>query len=254
MLSLLQAMFLGILQGVAEWLPISSTGHLAIAQHYMAIQAPVAFDVMLHIATLVVVIWYMRKEIAAILKALCKRDFKSPPGRMLTFVIIGSIPTAAIGLAFRSLFEAMFASMAAIGAALLVTAAILVASSLGKGTRQLDGKRAFLTGIAQGVAVAPGVSRSGATIGIAMASGAAREEAIRLSFLLAIPAIAGAMLLEAGSLAASGIAAEAMAAGFIASLAAGWLSLKALVKLVAKGRMAWFAVYCIGLGMLLLLF
>jgi undecaprenyl-diphosphatase len=259
MLTIIQALLLGILQGITEWLPISSSGHLAIAQHYMGtgMQVPVAFDIMLHVATLLVILFFFRSDIKDILAAaFVKRDFRSPPGRMFLFIIIGSIPTAAIGFAFRPFFESMFTNMAAVGGAMIITGIILVLSRRGDTEDASKGKltpiKAFIIGIAQGIATAPGISRSGATIGTALFAGIDRRTAIGYSFLLAAPAIAGAMLFDISNLVASGIGLPEIAAGFLASLVVGYLSLRLLIKLIMQKRFSWFAVYCFIVGLLLI--
>lgn len=259
MIDIFQALLLGILQGVTEWLPVSSSGHLAIAQHYMSytgtnLQVPIAFDIMLHVATLLVILLFFRSDIKDILAAaFVRRDFKSPPGRMFLFIIIGSIPTAAIGFAFRGFFESMFTNMAAVGGALIVTGIILVLSRRGGGKGQLGPLKAFLIGIAQGISIAPGISRSGATIGTALFAGIDRRQAITFSFLLAAPAIAGAMLFDLNNLIMSGIGILELAAGFLASLVVGYLSLHLLIRLIMQRRFSWFAVYCFGMGAILLM-
>ncbi len=254
MLNAVQAIILGILQGITEWLPVSSSGHLAVAQHYLGLDVPIAFDVMLHVATLLVILVFFRTDIQAILKALGKRDFASPHGKLLLYVIIGSIPTAIIGFTFRYSFESMYASMLMVGCALVVTGFILALGRLGgNGKRKLGWWRSVLVGAAQGLAVAPGISRSGATIGTSLFLGLKREQAIRFSFLLAVPAILGAMIFQLDGLVVSGIGIDALAGGFLASLVVGYLSLKLVIRLVMDRRFSWFAVYCIGLGVVLVL-
>jgi len=263
MLNIIQAVFLGVVQGITEWLPVSSSGHLAIVQHYMGangrgLQVPVAFDVLLHFATLLVLLVFIRKEVIEILAAAVRRDFGSPSGRMFIFIIIAGIPTAIIGLTFRQAFGSMFTNMAAVGGALIVTGAILLLSRYGYGrgdgsvNRKLGYGIAFLIGAAQGIAVAPGISRSGATIGIGLFAGLKREQAIRFSLLLAMPTIIAATLLEAENLAMSGIGMPALAAGFATSLVAGYISLRLLIKLVMQKKFSWFAVYCFVVGALLI--
>ena len=252
-LNVFQAMFLGIIQGITEWLPVSSSGHLAIAQNYMGLELPVAFDVMLHAATLLVILVVFRKDIKAIIGAALRRDFRSPDGRTFILIVVAGIPTAVLGLAFRGYFESMFTSMFAVGAALLVTGFILATSRLGRGNRTLGYKTALLIGALQGLAVAPGISRSGATIGAGLFAGIKREAAIRFSFILAAPTILAATLLKLDELALSGISPEAMAFGFVASLAAGYASLKLLIRAVMQKKFSWFAVYCFVLGAVLLL-
>jgi undecaprenyl-diphosphatase len=254
MLTIIQALLLGILQGITEWLPVSSSGHLAIAQHFMGLQVPIAFDIMLHVATLLVILFFFRSDIKDIIIAAGRRDFKSQPGKMFLFIIIGSIPTAAIGFAFRGLFESMFTNMTAVGGALIITGIILVLSRRGNGKGKLSPITAFLIGIGQGIAVAPGISRSGATIGTALFTGINRRQAIGFSFLLAVPAIVGAMFFELDELVMSGISLPAIGAGFIASLVVGYLSLRLLIKLIIQKRFSWFAGYCFVLGAVLIFY
>ena len=253
MLNIYQAIFLGILQGITEWLPVSSSGHLAIAQHYLGINVPIAFDIMLHAATLLVIFILFRKEIKDIIISVVKLDFKSVPGKMFIFIIIGSIPTAAIGFTLKGYFESLFFNMDAVGMALLVTGLILLISRYGNGNRPVGYKTSIIIGIAQGFAIAPGISRSGATIGTALFSGIKREQAVRYSFLLAVPAIIGAMLFEADELIISGIGWPEIAIGFITSFVVGLLFLKIVIRLVVQKKFSWFAAYCFALGLLIIL-
>jgi undecaprenyl-diphosphatase len=253
MIDIIQGLLLGIVQGITEWLPVSSSGHLAIIQHYLGISVPIAFDVMLHFASLIVIIVFFRKDIKQIVYAALRRDFKSEEGLLFLFVVVGTIITGIIGVSLKHVFASFFSSMAAVGGALIVTGAILALSRLGKGEKPLSLKSATLAGILQGFAVAPGLSRSGATIGGMLFAGIGRQKAIRFSFLLAIPAILGATALEADELALSGIAFESVAVGFIASAVVSYFSLKILMRIVMDKKFSWFAPYCFALGIALLI-
>lgn len=241
------AVILGAVQGAAEFLPISSSGHLALVEHLgMGMAAPLAFDILLHLATLLVVLFYFR---AAILW-YAKNDFT-----VLMYVVIACIPTGIIGIVAKPYFEALRHSPTMICIGLLVTASALSVAEIRKGAgyqlRDLGWFGAFTVGLCQALAIAPGVSRSGATISAAMICGADREEAFRFSFIISIPAVAGAVLLQGweiyrhyGLAWPAGLALGPSIAGFAAAAAVGFLSLWVLEKIVAGGRLVWFAAYC----------
>ncbi|HEX9709920.1 MAG TPA: undecaprenyl-diphosphate phosphatase [Candidatus Thermoplasmatota archaeon] len=264
--TLVEALLLGALQGATEWLPVSSSGHLVLAQEYLGVRAPIFFDLLLHVGTLAVVTLFLRKDVVRIVRGFLSapRAMRAGGGardvfwadidrRMGVLVLAGSVPTAAIGFLLRPQFESMFESPLAVGVSLLVTGAFLLLlrwapPTRGDGTPGLAD--ALWVGIAQGAAVAPGVSRSGATIGAALLRGVDREFAVRLSFLLSIPAIAGASLFQASG-AALGAAAEAWPVylvGTATSAAAGWACLSLLVRVVRGAKMHYFAAYCLALG------
>ncbi len=233
------ALLLGALQGLTEWLPVSSSGHLALAEHYFGVEAPVSFNVMLHFGTLLAVTAFFRRDLREI----------AGDKKLLAGLAVALVPTALIGLAFKPFFESLFSSPPAIAFALLVTAAFLVLSEKLRPVKLPFFTSAFLVGAAQGFAVAPGLSRSGATIGAGLLSGVSREKAARFSFLLAVPAIAGATLLE-GVKAFSfvGLDAFAVLAGVAAAAVTGYLSIGVLLGAVKKKRFSWFAAYCVVLA------
>jgi undecaprenyl-diphosphatase len=252
MVSLIEAVVLGVVQGITEWLPVSSSGHLVIFQQLFNLQASIAFDVMLHLATLLVILLVFWKEIASVTKAFLRRDFSSPEGRMALFIIAGSIPTFLIGVLFYGFFASLFTNLAAVGIALIVTGFILFASRFTVKTRGLGYKNSVLVGIAQGVALIPGISRSGITIGTGLLSGVRREEAVRYSFLLFIPAVIGAALYQAPGVVMNE-ALLPLVAGMIAAVIVGFVSLKALIKLVLKKRFWLFSFYCWIVGIFLII-
>lgn len=242
------AVILGFVQGVAEFLPISSSGHLALVEHIgMGMAAPAEFDVFLHLATLLVVLVYFRNAISW----YAKNDLK-----VLFYVIVATIPTAAAGLLFKDCFEALRLSPNMICVGLLVTACGLSVAEMRQGAsyqlRDLGWFGAFVIGMCQSLALTPGISRSGSTIAGAMICGIDREEAFRFSFIMSIPAVAGAVLLHgvhawenagaAGLL--RGIDAGPALAGFAAAAVVGYLALAVLERLVAGGKLVWFAGYC----------
>ncbi|VVB67099.1 Undecaprenyl-diphosphatase [Candidatus Norongarragalina meridionalis] len=247
-MDLFSAIFLGALQGITEWLPVSSSAHLALAQHYLGISAPVSFDIMLHLGTLIAVSVYFRKEIAEIME---RRD-----ARYLALIAVALIPTAIIGFAFKDSFEAMFSRMPMIAAALLITGAFLfIAEKLSREGRKLGFVPAFVIGVAQGIAVAPGISRSGATIGTGMLLGIKREEAAKFSFLLAIPAVLGASALEGvKAFSFAGIGTAEIIAGTAAAAIVGYFSIGLMLDFLRKGRLYVFSAYCVLLAFAILLF
>ena len=198
-MDVLQAVVLGLVQGVSEFLPISSSAHLVIVPEVLGWDPPgLAFDVLLHAATLSAVIAYFRRDLARMGRALLSSEPRSAPDRRLArLIVVATLPTVAVALLFGDVFEALFTKVAWVGFFLLVTSAVLVlAERLGK--RTLDGsedmtfaKAAFI-GIAQGAAIAPGISRAGATISAGLAIGLDRERAARFSFLLSVPIILAA--------------------------------------------------------------
>jgi undecaprenyl-diphosphatase len=263
---LLEAILLGALQGATEWLPVSSSGHLVLAQAYLGVSVPVFFDLLLHMGTLAVVTAFLRKDILRIVRALWGARAARAQGRsakevwwedadrrMALLVVVGSIPTAAIGFLFLRQFESMFSSPLAVGVALLVTGAFLLLLRWAPAPRQ--GARigladALLVGVAQGAAIAPGISRSGATIGAGLLRGVDRETAVRLSFLMSIPAIAGASAFQASGAAVSAALHlwPVYLVGVLTSAAVGWASLWLLVRIVRGAKLHYFSAYCLAVG------
>jgi undecaprenyl-diphosphatase len=254
MVDLIQAIILGIVQGITEWLPVSSSGHLVIFQHLFGLSAEIAFDLMLHIATLIVVCAVFRKEIISVLKAIGRWDFKSEEGKLALFIIAGTIPTGLIGYFFREFFTSAFSGLFVVGIALIFTGLLLIQSRFPLKPAKLNYKRSVLIGILQGIAITPGVSRSGATISTALITGVDREKAVRFSFLLFIPAILGAMVFLANDITLTAFANPLpMIAGMVTSIIVGYFSLKVLIKLVINKKFHWFALYCWIIGIILLL-
>ena len=263
---------LGIIQGLTEFLPISSSGHLVLLQNLLGFKDPVLlFDISLHLGTLVAVCLFFRHDLKAmiveskdLLASLLRGEAgfgkirEYPHASMLFWVLVGTVPTGFIGLWFKSPLEALFGSLRVVGFMLMVTGLIVLASrklSTNDSTRSSVGLLAALAvGVAQGIAIVPGISRSGATIVCGMACKLPRETAARFSFLLAIPATLGAMAVQLGSEGLSREAAPALAAGFIVSAIVGLLALKILMGMVRKGHLYYFAPYCWAVGLLILFF
>lgn len=247
-MDLIQVLILAIIQGFTEWLPVSSSGHLVIVQSYFGLTPPVIFDVMLHAGTLLVVLIVFWRDLAGILKAVAQLDFASEEGKLAVFIVVGNIPTAIIGFAFRDVFKSFFSNPLAVGIALLATGSVLYISKYGKNGKKLSYSGALLIGIAQGIAIIPGVSRSGITITTGLLSKLRKETAFKFSFLLSIPAIIGAMIAESGSMFLVEIDGLIMVLGVIVSMFVGYVALKLLQRLLLKGRFHLFAFYCWLLG------
>src|SRR3990170_2500473 len=260
MATLLEIVLLAVIQGLTEWLPISSSGHLVIAQEYLGLRVPVFFDIVLHLGSLVVVLAVLWKDVLNILKAVARLDFKSEDGKLALYVILGSMATAVIGLTLRDLFESFFHNLLAVGVAFIITGSfysIVYVSKRGKlPSGSLSPLRAVLVGIAQGVALIPGISRSGSTIATGLLLKVESKVAFRFSFLLFVPAIIGSTVLTAldsENLSMAGIDYFGLFLGLVATVIVGFFSLKLLLKVVLKDKMHVFAYYCWALGLLLVL-
>ena len=298
-MSVFQAIILGVLQGIAEFLPISSSGHLAVAQKLFGLSdVPLLFDVMLHLATLAAVILYFRKKIARLFVILFRwilpkgkafpslqtqafsatpspkghSPLKSPEADLLTgnddlgrktilAVIFATVVTGAMGIVTSKMIPEMPIKVTCAG--FLFTACLLIFSSLWakKHDRPLEAKgisirQSLFIGFMQGIGTLPGVSRSGSTIAGAQLAGVNRAAAGEFSFIVSIPAILGAFVLEAKDLGEVGsqIGVLPVLCGCLASFAWGYLSLSILMKLIRKGKLEWFACYLIPLGILGLIF
>lgn len=268
--SLLEAILLGLIQGLTEWLPVSSSGHLVLAQQYLGVEVDVFFDALLHLGTLAVILVFYRDTVREVLLALARAPrahresggwrevwWEDPHRRLAALVVVGTIPTVAIGFTFEDRLVGFFESTTVVGIALLATGAWLF---LARYAPEPDpdspgGWDALLVGLFQGLAIVPGVSRSGATIGMALQRNVEREHAVRFSFLLSIPAIAGATVLQAdpGSLSAARGAWPAYAAGVTVAALVGYGALWLLVRIVERRGFTHFCWYCWALGAVVLL-
>lgn len=255
-MELWQAAVLGVVQGFTEFLPISSSGHLVMGQRLLGFTEPaLMFDIAVHVGTLVAVVGVFWRDLWSILRGLFvwDDDEGSRGRRLLWLVVVGSIPTAALGLMFKDLFESMFSSLLTVGLALMVTGWLLLATSLvrrpDRPLEKMGAGRALLIGLAQGLAITPGISRSGSTISVALLLGVDRRVAAHYSFVMSIPAILGAMVLQLHDLGAPNSAQVApMIMGFITAAISGYFALRTLLKIVQAGAFHWFAPYCFAAG------
>jgi undecaprenyl-diphosphatase len=254
---LLQSIILGIIQGIAEWLPISSTGHLRLAEHFLGLTLPILFDVTLHIGTLVVIFVFFREDIRNVLAALARLDFKTEQGRMIPLITVGSIPTALIGLTFSTQIEATFTTVLPIAATLIISGILLYASKLAREkTEAITYTHALVFGVAQGIAIIPGISRSGTTIAVALLLGLSRTKAFRFSFLLSIPAIIGALGLtlyrQHATLTNLGFGLPEIVVGAVIAMVVGYFALSLLKRIIENRKFHMFAYYCWALGVILI--
>ncbi len=255
-LNQLSAILLGLLQGITEFLPVSSSGHLVLAQHLLGLDEPeMLFDVALHIGTLVAVAAVFWRDLWSMLRGLWARDQEGRQGRrLLLLVVVGTVPAAVIGLLFKDLFESLFSSVPAVGVALLITGGLLMVTRLAgpasRGLMATGPGRALWVGVFQAMAITPGISRSGSTIAAALLAGMDRDLAARFSFVLSVPAILGALLLQLMHLnQAAPVGLSPLLTGAAVAAVSGFVALKLLIRLVRGGRLHLFAWYCWALGL-----
>jgi len=257
---LIQTIILGIIQGLTEWLPISSTGHLKLVEHFLkffSLEDSLLFEFILHIGTLIVVLLFFRRDIKNILSALVRLDFKTEYGKLMPLIVVGTIPAVTIGVVFVEPVEQVFQSVLSITMAFILCGMVLYSAKAGKEkTDDICYLTAMMIGVAQGVSIIPGISRSGVTIAVALLLGIKREKAFKFSFLLSIPAIIGAMgytfYRDYGTLASAGLEWTEILAGVTAAMIVGYFALKLLWKILAKKKFHLFAFYCWLLGIVLI--
>lgn len=255
-MDIFSACLLGLIQGLTEFLPVSSSGHLAITQHFLPgfEQPGLLYDVLLHAATTLAVIIYFRSDIQKLLFCFFTPIEQSRRDRHVALMLIlGSIPTAIIGFSGKDFFEGLFENLTVIGAMLLVTATLLtLAEKIRKDGRPIDKVNrgdALLVGIAQGMAIIPGISRSGSTIACLLLRGIDGEAAARFSFLLALPAVGGAMLLSLKDVQhISSTDLPAYGLGAIVAFVSGLFAIRCLMNVVRRRRLVGFAIYCLLVG------
>lgn len=243
-MNIFYAAILGAVQGLTEFLPISSSGHLVIAQHLVPgfAQPGVLFDVVLHAGTLGAVLFYFRKKILSMNQ------------KYMLLIIIGTIPAVVIGLLFQDQIEAIFSNLKLVGVALLVTGVMnYFIDKLKTNKSSFSIRDALIIGLGQALAITPGISRSGTTIFAATTRGIKRHDAAEFSFLLSIPAILGAITLQILKYHNGSINIASYTAGFIAAFVFGIISIKVLLDLLKSKKLVYFAIYCLILGSLVLI-
>lgn len=243
----LTALLLGFVQGLTEFLPVSSSGHLVIIQSIIPgfSQPGVLFDTLLHFGTLFAVIIYFRKKLLSYINI-----------KFITLLVVGSIPAVLVGFLFKDQIDVLFGSVKVVGYSLLVTGVFnLLTDKFKTKGDSITNRNALVTGLAQAVAIIPGISRSGSTIFALVAQGINKKRAAEFSFLLSIPAILGANILEIyknGFLGIGNLLSYTL--GFISSFVFGLLSIIFIFKIISKGKFEYFAYYCFFLGALTILF
>lgn len=270
-MDIISSIILGIIQGLTEFLPISSSGHLVLFQNLLGFKEPeLLLDCALHLGTLLAICIYLRSELRSMLMETKKyviglfqiREIRKPlrenPHTSLALmVLIGTLPTLLIAMLFRSAIENFFASLSTVGFMLMVTGLILAMTKLIPEDYSRREQVAIFVGLAvgaaQGLALMPGISRSGATIVCGLVCGLRRELAARFSFLLAIPAIIGATVVQLNAEAVGRVGLLSLTSGFFAAALVGLIALKILMGMVRKGKLFWLAPYCCALGLFILL-
>ena len=266
-MTILQALLLGIIQGLTEFLPVSSSGHLVLAQNLLGVDKAlldeaIVFDLTLHLGTVVAVFYCYWDDIKKILHDIfCRNHAVESKGGVINqnlplMFLVSIIGTAIIALPFEKFIKDAFENAAYAAIGLVITSIILFTSIFAKGDLQISrmsGLKAFLIGLAQGVAAMPGISRSGCTIVSGMALGFVPKEAARYSFLLSIPTIILASMVQAMDAVKEGslnVPAIYYVIGFIASMIFGIVSIKALIKFLESTPIAWFGAYCFPIGII----
>lgn len=270
----IESLLLGLLQGLTEYLPISSSGHLTIAASLFGIEGEqnLAFTVLVHVATVLSTLIVLWKEVSWILKDLfARQSWKSYQGlndgtRYAVNILVSMIPVGIVGLFFKDSIEEIFGSgTAVVGSMLLVTAALLIFSYYAKPRprENITCLHAFIIGIAQAVAVLPGLSRSGSTIATGILLGNRKDKLAQFSFLMVIPPILGEALLDAKDLVEQASAQNAgiegtgtgvLIVGFLAAFLSGMAACKWMISIVRRGKLIYFGIYCAVAGILTLLF
>lgn len=258
-MSFLEAIILGIIQGLTEFLPVSSSGHLELAKVLLSEgkvpEQGLLFTIVVHAATALSTIVVFRKDIVKIFNDLSKVK-QNEGSKYSLFIIISMIPAALVGFFLEDRIEELFnGNLILVGSMLVLTALLLYLTTRTKeGDQGPSAGKSLTIGIAQAIAILPGVSRSGATISVALFLGLSREEAARFSFLMVLPLILGAMALKCLQLMqaeeALNLNIGPMAVGFVAAFAAGVLACRWMVAIVKRSKLVWFAVYCLVVGLI----
>lgn len=267
-MDILQAIIIGIVQGLTEFLPVSSSAHLVFAQNILGVESSLAFDIFLHLGTLIAVLWFFRHDIIKMLKSwwlsigdILQGRFKQgfyddPYKRLAWYVILATIPVGIVGVLFEDSIDALFAGALYVPAFFLfVTGTILYLSQrMASGNINLHNiskKEALFMGLGQACAILPGLSRSGTTIAAGLTIGLDKEFAAKFSFILSIPAIFGAFVFKLKDI---GSAMDAnflpIFLGFIAAIIAGYLAIKWMLDLIQNKSLDIFAYYCWVVGII----
>lgn len=264
-----EAVVLGLLQGLAEFLPISSSGHLALAQSLFGVEADkvLLFAVLLHLGTLIAVfvaywrdIWELIVELCVTIKDLCTgkglRLEERPVRKLGVMIIVATIPTAVIGLLFNDFFEGLYSSMVAVGIGFLITGVLMfLAEKMGSANRdirKMNCRNAVFIGVLQGIAIYPGISRSGSTLVGGLTTGLKREFAVKFAFLISIPSILGSVVLEAPKALEGDLDPSLLGpilAGMLVAAVSGYFAIKTMIRIVSNKKLSYFSYYVWILGL-----
>lgn len=247
-----QALFLAFIQGFTEFLPISSSGHLVLFQKLFGLKPPILFDILVHVGTLAAILFFFKDKLIQIIKGILKKE--KPSLKLTWLIILGSLPAAVLGIALAPYLETIFNSLKLVGLNLIFTGILLSSTPLvkPKTPKPLNSFKALFIGFFQALAIFPGLSRSGATITAGIWQKTSKEGAFEFSFLLAIPAILGALLSQTSKITNS--SPEYLIQGVIGLIIAalvGFWSLKILKKTLISKKFWLFGVYCFLLGLVL---
>ncbi len=266
-MNMIQGIVLGIVQGLSEFLPISSSGHLAVTEKLMGLTPSLNFIILLHLATLLAVVVALWKDVIALILSFFKglylsfkdgfsktyKDFEM--FRLSLLIIVGTIPAAVVGVLLEEIVGEAFGEMVFVGIAFLITGTVLFLADRVRSTKRLEKmntKSALWIGVAQALAIFPGISRSGMTISAGLSQGYVREESARFSFLLSIPIIFGASLTKISAISRDITSVDVIA--FVFSAVFGYIAVKSLLYLALKRKLSYFSYYCWAIGILTLVF
>lgn len=254
-MNFVEIVLLGIIQGLTEFFPVSSSGHLVLLQNLFGLREPqILADVMLHVGTVLSLVVFLRRELVELILSLgrfCvnpKNNIRDPKIKIIFFLLLASVPTALIGYFFHDFFVSLFRSLRAVGVALFITGSYLLSTKFAREKGKTTLLHPFLIGILQGLAIVPGFSRSGLTIGGALLLGWRRKDAAQFSFLLSIPAILGAALFELKNVEMSAQSWPLLLTGALVAAAFGFFALFFLVRLINRGKFFSFSFYCFFAG------
>lgn len=273
-MSYFEAIILGLVQGLAEFLPISSSGHLALLQQAFGIHEDkvLLFAVLLHVGTLISVfivywkdIWELIVELCLTIRDLCTgkglRLAERPIRKLGVMIIVATIPTAIIGLVFSDFFDSLYNSVIPIGVGLIITGFLLIfAEKKGEGNRgiqQMNFRNAIFIGLVQGVAICPGISRSGSTLFGSLICNLDRKFAVKFVFLISIPSILGSAVLEAPAALKAGVTAAEVGpvlVGMLVAAVSGLVAIKTMIKIVSDKKLSYFSYYVWALGLFVVLY
>jgi len=269
-----EATILGLVQGLAEFLPISSSGHLALLQSWFKIDESkvLLFTVLPHVGTLISVfivywkdIWELIVELVLTIRDLCTgkglRMEERPVRKLGVMIIVATIPTAIIGFAFGDFFDSLYTSVLPIGIGLIITGFLLVFAEKintgNRGIKQMNCRNAIFIGLVQGVAICPGISRSGSTLFGSLVCNLDRKFAVKFVFLISIPSILGSAILETPAAIEAGVTASQLGPviwGMAVAAISGLVAIKGMIKIVSDKKLSWFSYYVWALGLVVIVY